>query len=104
MNIAMLFILLFVNKIHTLNLKKISFNISLKGIVLVLSTVLILLLIVYNGLPSLDAFDLTKVYEVRGRFNSGSTIERVQSLYTYVIVPMLTVNSIRSKKNIFYFY
>lgn len=97
MNVVVLFIMLLINKMPTLKLKKVSLNISLNVIGVSLVIMLITLLMIYNGYPSLDAFDLTKVYEVRGRFNSSSIIERIQSLYTYVVLPILLVRSIENK-------
>jgi hypothetical protein len=97
MNVMVLFILLFVNKIPAVKLKKIYLNISLNIVSVVLFGILVLFLVIYNGYPSLAAFDLTKVYEVRGSFNSASIIERLQSVCTYIIVPILAVKLVKNK-------
>ena len=97
MNVVMLFILLLVNKIPVVKIKKISLNISLNVISVVLFVMLIVVLVIYNGYPSLTALDLARVYEVRGDFNSTPIIERLQSLVTYIMVPILTVRLVKDK-------
>jgi hypothetical protein len=97
MTLMSLFILLFASKIKPPKFRVRHYDISLYKISTALTVVLFILLVYYNGYPNLDAFDIEKVYEVRAVFNSSQLIERIQSVYTFIIVPILIANLIKER-------
>jgi hypothetical protein len=58
-----------------------------------ITTAVLLIILIVNGVPSWRSFDMNAVYAIRSEFQTGKLFEVAQGLVTYVIVPFAFADS-----------